>query len=136
MKLSRVLFFLFVCSQSVVAANDPLRVLLLTGGCCHDYPRQKEILPQGISARTTIPIEWTVLIDNNAKMAVHKVTNWADGYDVVVHNQCHADLKDKEWVEKILKPHKAGVPAVTIHCAMHRRVEDLRNNCHHRRVFW
>ena len=29
----------------------PIRDLLVIGGCCHDYERQKDILTKGISAR-------------------------------------------------------------------------------------
>ena len=29
------------------ADSKPLRVLLITGGCCHDYAKQKDILKKG-----------------------------------------------------------------------------------------
>jgi len=29
----------------------PIKALMITGGCCHDYPQQKEILAKAISAR-------------------------------------------------------------------------------------
>jgi len=38
---------------------------------------------------------------------------------VIVHDECSADVKDLEFVQRILKPHKAGKPAVLLHCAMH-----------------
>ena len=31
--------------------GKPIRALLVVGGCCHDYAKQKDILTQGISAR-------------------------------------------------------------------------------------
>lgn len=31
--------------------EQPLRLLLVTGGCCHDYPRQAEILAKGMESR-------------------------------------------------------------------------------------
>src|SRR5205085_5846787 len=34
----------------------PIRALLVIGGCCHDYPQQKKLLTEGISARATV--EW------------------------------------------------------------------------------
>ena len=37
----------------------PLHALLVTGGCCHDYDRQKLILTRGISARANV--RWTVV---------------------------------------------------------------------------
>ncbi|MGV3531174.1 MAG: ThuA domain-containing protein, partial [Chthoniobacteraceae bacterium] len=44
---------------------------------------------------------------------------WAAGYDVVVHNECFGAIKDDAFVEGITAPHKAGVPAVVLHCSSH-----------------
>ncbi|MEM1296611.1 MAG: ThuA domain-containing protein, partial [Verrucomicrobiota bacterium] len=38
---------------------------------------------------------------------------------VVIHNECFANTKDPDYIRKITEVHKAGVPAVVIHCAMH-----------------
>ena len=103
------------------AKERPLRALLITGGCCHDYARQKLILTRGISARTDVI--WTVVHQGrkttNTKIPVYEDPNWAEGFDVVVHNECFSNVRDIEWVERILRPHREGVPAVLIHCAMH-----------------
>lgn len=103
------------------AAPKPLRALLITGGCCHDYTGQKRILADGISARAHV--EWTIVQDPSTGTAgrpeVYKTENWTQGYDVVVHNECFSDEKEPDWLERILKPHRDGVPAVVIHCAMH-----------------
>jgi len=102
-------------------AAKPIKALMITGGCCHDYTRQKLILSQGISARADV--EWTIVQQGgkttNTKIPIYENPDWAKGYDVVVHNECFAAVKDIEWVERILKPHREGVPAVLIHCAMH-----------------
>lgn len=99
----------------------PLRALLITGGCCHDYPRQNIIIPQGISARARV--EWTVVHDSrtgtSGKLHVYSREDWASGFDVVVHNECFSDEKELPYLERILKPHRDGVPALVIHCAMH-----------------
>lgn len=99
----------------------PLRALLVTGGCCHDYDRQKLILTRGISARANV--RWTVVQQGgkttDTKIPLYDDPNWAEGFDVVVHNECFAHVKDKEFVDRILKPHREGVPAILIHCAMH-----------------
>ncbi len=103
------------------AAGKPIRALLVTGGCCHDYPRQKQILTKGISARANV--EWTVVHQGgtatNSEIPLYRDANWAEGFDVVVHNECFADAKDPAWVARVLEPHRRGVPAVLIHCAMH-----------------
>lgn len=102
-------------------AVKPLRALLISGGCCHDYPRQDEILPKGISARANV--EWTVFRDpstgTSSKVAVYQKDDWAKDFDIVVHNECFSDEKDAAWLERILKPHREGVPGMVIHCAMH-----------------
>ncbi len=101
--------------------EKPIRALLVTGGCCHDYARQKLILTKGISARANV--EWTIIqqggTTTNTKIPLYEDPHWADGFDIVVHNECFANVPDPEWVERILKPHREGVPAILIHCAMH-----------------
>jgi type 1 glutamine amidotransferase len=129
--MKRLLLFLLMCwltcSTCVIgedaegARKKPIRALLITGGCCHDYARQKLILSKGISARADV--EWTIVQQGgtatNSKIPVYENPDWAAGFDVVVHNECFSDVRDPAWVERILKPHREGVPAVLIHCAMH-----------------
>lgn len=38
---------------------------------------------------------------------------------MVVHNECFADVSDKAFIDKVIAPHRDGVPAVVIHCATH-----------------
>ena len=103
------------------AQEKPIRALLITGGCCHDYARQKLILTRGISARANV--QWTVVqqggTSTNARIPVYQDPQWADGFDIVVHNECFSNVRDEAWLERILKPHRAGTPAILIHCAMH-----------------
>lgn len=114
----------FVQAQTTATpkkAGQPIRALLVTGGCCHDYPRQKQILTKGISARANV--EWVVVHQGgtatNSEIPLYTDPNWAEGFDVVVHNECFADAKDPAWLARVLEPHRKGVPAVLIHCAMH-----------------
>jgi type 1 glutamine amidotransferase len=110
---------------AVLAANaadtKPLRALLITGGCCHDYAHQKTIISEGITARANV--EWTIIHEggNSTKhrVSIYEKPGWAAGYDIVVHNECFADIDDVEFVENVLKPHREGTPAVVIHCQMH-----------------
>jgi len=100
----------------------PLRGLLISGGCCHDYPGQATLLTEGLSKRANIV--WDTVLDpgqtgTKHKISVYQTEDWAKKYDVVVHNECFADEKEVEWLERIVKPHREGVPAVVIHCAMH-----------------
>ena len=101
--------------------NRPIKALLVTGGCCHDYQRQKRIITRGISARANVV--WTIAhqggTSTNARIPLYSDRNWADGFDVVVHNECFANVRDVEWLDRVLAPHRGGTPAVLIHCAMH-----------------
>ena len=99
----------------------PLRALLITGGCCHQYAYQARKLVDGSMQRASIV--WTVEQDprrgTRGKIELYEDPDWAKPYDVVVHNECFAATKDPEYVRKITDAHAAGVPAVVIHCAMH-----------------
>lgn len=107
----------------------PLRALLITGGCCHDYQGQKTIIPEGVSARARV--EWTVVHEGGTssdhRVSVYEIPNWAADYDVVVHNECFSAISDKAFIDRVIAPHKAGVPAVVIHCAMHT-FRDLKSD--------
>ncbi|MBI3853780.1 MAG: ThuA domain-containing protein [Verrucomicrobia bacterium] len=102
-------------------SKKPLRILLITGGCCHNYSFQAEALKAAVAKLAQA--EWTVVNEGGtgtqAMIPLYDNPNWARGYDVVVHNECFADTKSPEYVRKITAMHYIGVPAVVIHCAMH-----------------
>src|SRR5204862_4669036 len=106
---------------SAAEAGNPIHALLVIGGCCHDYEHQKKVLTEGISAR--MKVDWTIVHEGDGstshRMSIYEKPDWSKGYDVVVHDECFSDVKDKDFVENILKPHRAGLPAVNLHCAMH-----------------
>ena len=99
----------------------PLKALLVTGGCCHDYVHQMDILKAGLEARASIVVDQMHTDDVGTKFKFENYAkpNWAEGYDVVIHDECCADVKEPEFVEGILAEHKRGVPGVNLHCAMH-----------------
>src|SRR5687768_920515 len=45
-------------AKKEAAAGDPkpIRALLVIGGCCHDYAKQKDILAKGISERAHVEV--------------------------------------------------------------------------------
>lgn len=104
------------------AKNEPLRGLLVTGGCCHDYPRQTEIITKGINERIG-SVQWTVVnygTEKTGELTIYAEDDWADEFDVVVHNECYGGVTDPAIVARIVGGHvKSGVPGVTIHCSMH-----------------
>jgi type 1 glutamine amidotransferase len=111
----------FLAVTPSATAAEPLRALLITGGCCHDYTYQAKKLIDG--SQTRAHIDWTVMQDRRTgtegKIELYEDPAWAAPYDVVVHNECFASTADPEYIRKITDVHQAGVPAVVIHCAMH-----------------
>jgi len=101
----------------------PIKALLVTGGCCHDYETQKAILSVGIRERVSPKIEWTIIYQgegkSDEKIPLFDDPDWAADYDIVVHNYCFTRVQDPEYVDRILAPHRAGKPAVLLHGAMH-----------------
>jgi type 1 glutamine amidotransferase len=121
------------------SSQQPLKALMIVGGCCHDYKAQKNIIADALSQQ--FPVEWTVIHDRKKPAAdaaavsasepayvdgrehvcsVYASEDWAKGYDVVVHNECFGAVKDPAVIARIARAHKeGGVPAVFLHCAMH-----------------
>jgi type 1 glutamine amidotransferase len=117
---------LLAVALAVVRADEkpaakPVKALLVIGGCCHEYNKQKDVLTKGVSARANV--EWTVAYDSDTSTShlnpVYEKTDWAKGFDVVVHDECCSDVKDPTIIDRILTPHKDGLPAVVLHCGMH-----------------
>lgn len=120
--ITRFLFSVFaVGALSIHAADQPVKALLVTGGCCHNYKFQAQALTEGIAK--SLKVDWTVVNEGGtgtrAEIALYDNPDWAKGYDVVVHNECFADTTSEEYIRKITRAHHAGVPAVVVHCAMH-----------------
>jgi hypothetical protein len=103
------------------AAEKPLRILLITGGCCHDYAHQKDILKKGLEERANVVVDQLHTGDSTTHppLAILGHPDYANGYDLVIHDECGSDISDPAIVEGVLKPHRDGVPGVNLHCAMH-----------------
>ncbi|MBI1370338.1 MAG: hypothetical protein GC162_17015 [Planctomycetes bacterium] len=99
----------------------PLKVLLIAGGCCHDYANQKDILKKGLEERANVQVTIAYDDDHGTKHLnpVLEKDDWAKGFDVILHDECEADVKDMATIDRILAPHKDGLPGVALHCAMH-----------------
>ena len=111
-----------VVSRSFAATTPkPLKALLVIGGCCHDYAAQKDILKAGLEKRANVTIDIAYSADKNTTPALPILGNadYAKGYDVVIHDECSADIKDPALIAAVLAPHRAGIPGVNLHCAMH-----------------
>lgn len=104
-----------------VYSGPPVRALLVTGGCCHNYKFQSAAMTNGLSERGDF--EWTVVNEGGngtrAEIDLYKNPDWARPYDVIIHNECFADTTNLTYIRSITAAHQAGKPAVVIHCAMH-----------------
>jgi type 1 glutamine amidotransferase len=126
-RCSRSLCFLLVSLAAfgpLSGADDatvkPIQALLITGGGFHDYTHQKVILTEGIRARANV--QWTIFQedgDTRHELSLYQKPDWWKGYDIVVHNECFADVNDTTFVEKALAAVRDGVPAIVIHCTLH-----------------
>jgi type 1 glutamine amidotransferase len=100
---------------------QPVRALLVIGGCCHDYAKQKDLLTKGVSAR--VNVQWAVSYDPDKGTKhlnpVYEKTDWAKNFDVIVHDECCSDVKDVTLIDRILEPHRQGLPGVVLHCGIH-----------------
>lgn len=115
------LSFLFLSACGKTDASGPIQALLITGGCCHDYDFQKQTLTTALSERA--PIDWTIVHEGgdskDFQSKLFNDPNWSNDYDIVVHNECYANTAEPAYIAKVVAAHKAGTPAIVIHCAMH-----------------
>jgi len=107
---------------SIASQAETLKVLLITGGCCHDYQNQKHLIREGLSEQVD-HLAWTVLeygTQRDLKVDVYERPDWIKGYDLVIHNECFGGVEDPEFVKGIVRGHVENrVPAIVIHCSMH-----------------
>lgn len=111
----------WLVARAADAPAKPLRVLLIAGGCCHDYATQTQLLKAGLESRLNAVVDVDFNPDKSTKATFERYAkdDWAEGYDVVLHDECSADVTDPAYVKRILDAHRGGVPAVNLHCAMH-----------------
>ena len=99
----------FTALRPAVAAADPaaeakavkpLKALLVIGGCCHDYNKQKDILKAGLEARANIVVDIAYSPDSSTKpkFEAYMKDNWSAGYDVIIHDECAADDQEPEYI--------------------------------------
>lgn len=120
--------FLSLAASALVASTvwaadppKPLHVLIVAGGCCHDYLNQPLILKDGLEARANVKVDVAYNWDKSTKMtfSAYDSPDWAKGFDVVIHDECSSDVMDHPYVDNIVNAHKNGLPGVNLHCAMH-----------------
>lgn len=122
-KLSLIALLAFgsIGASQAADAVKPLKVLLVLGGCCHDYEKQQYLLSEGITSRVNAEVEIAYSKDETPKatFSIYEKADWAKPYDVIIHDECSADVTDETTLKHIFDAHKDGVPMVALHCAMH-----------------
>ena len=99
-----VLLALFVAALTNVASAQskvkPLKALLITGGCCHEYAKQKDILKKGIESRAMVEFSHVHTDDTTtkARFGIYENPEWSKGYDVIIHDECTSDVKEEKYV--------------------------------------
>jgi type 1 glutamine amidotransferase len=79
------------------------------------------LLKDGIEARLNAVVDVAFNPDKTTKATfpIYQSDDWAKDFDVVIHDECSADVTDPVYVNRILKAHRDGKPAVNLHCGMH-----------------
>jgi type 1 glutamine amidotransferase len=103
------------------AGQPRVKALIVSGGCCHDYSGEAKVMMDAIGR--VLPVDWMVAVQGGrgtrGSMPVYDNPNWSRGFDIVVHNECLADVDDPAYIRKITAGHRNGPPALVIHCSMH-----------------
>ena len=122
MKTTIALLATFLATSTLFAEDvKPLKALLVTGGCCHEYGKQKDVLKQGIEARANVIVDIAYSADTTTKppIEIYGKPDYAKGYDVVIHDECSSNQNAPDVINGVLQPHVDGTPGVNLHCAMH-----------------
>jgi putative membrane-bound dehydrogenase-like protein len=119
--MKKALVLVLLASAAALHAElKPLKALLITGGCCHDYAKQHEVIAKGIQSRANVQVDviWTDDKSTNPPLPVYDKADWAKGYDIIIHDECAASMNNKETLTRILDAHQT-IPSIQLHCAMH-----------------
>jgi type 1 glutamine amidotransferase len=103
------------------AGQPRIKALIVSGGCCHDYSGEAKVLMDTVGR--ALPVDWTLALQGGrgttGSMPVYGSPDWAKGFDIVIHNECLANVTDPAYIRKITDAHRSGLPAMVIHCSMH-----------------
>ncbi|MEM7699050.1 MAG: ThuA domain-containing protein [Verrucomicrobiota bacterium] len=106
--------------QKELYSGEPVRALIITGGCCHNYLFQTFALGSGVQDLANVAFEVVNVggTGTSAEIPLYDDPDWAKPYEVVIHNECFAKTTNPEYIRRITEGH-ADTPAVVVHCAMH-----------------
>lgn len=105
------------------AQERRVRALVISSGAFHDYLHQTRVFVEAVGR--AVPVDWTLALQGSprgtsTRYPVYDDPDWARGFDIVIHNECSADVDDPAFIRRITDAHRTGrVPAMVVHCAMH-----------------
>src|SRR4051812_1267066 len=89
--------------QQPAAPQPRINALIVSGGCCHDYSGEARVLMDAVGR--VLPVDWTAVVQGGTgtrgSMPVYAAADWAKRFDIVVHNECLADVDDPAYIRKI-----------------------------------
>ena len=102
-------------------SGEPIKALIITGGCCHNYLFQTYALGSGVGALANVDFDVVNMGGKGTEAEIEFYNNpdWAKQFDVIIHNECFAKTTNQEYIKKITEAHRSGIPAIVVHCAMH-----------------
>ena len=146
MKKILILLFSFC---TVLVAEEPIKVLMVTGGGWHDYKTQAPLLKELIETRlnAVVDVKWTSTEKHPLDKKENKLPevfrgDFSQGYDVVLHNHCQVGFTDDGAINKVIDNHiKNKVGIIMLHGAFHTwfktkehawdRICGVHSNHHH-----
>ncbi|MCM8532013.1 MAG: ThuA domain-containing protein [Lentisphaeraceae bacterium] len=121
MKFIVALFLTIGFALSGAAEVKPLKILQVSGGCCHDYKNQQHINKKGLEARINCTVDNST--EGKAKNHRHSLFDkkeWAKGYDIVMFNICFGGITDDKYITDIVaESAKNGKGVMFLHCSLH-----------------
>jgi uncharacterized protein len=90
----------------------PLKVLYLTGGCCHDYKAQAPHFATNLAQLANAALE--------VRFGLETLTNSAfgEGFDAIFYNVCD-EAAPELVLSNAMHTARLGKPTVLVHCAIH-----------------
>ena len=121
--MKKILFSLILTSLTFMLSAEvkPLKIIQVSGGCCHDYVNQQNINKEGLEKRINCKVEnFTEGKKRDHRHSLFDKKDWSKGYDVVLFNICYGGITDDQYITDIVaESAKNGKGVMFLHCSLH-----------------
>jgi uncharacterized protein len=120
--MKKIFLLLLVTGFSLFAGEvKPLKIIQVSGGCCHDYPNQQNINKAGLEKRLNCKVDnFTEGNKRNHRHSLFDKKDCSKGYDVVLFNICYGGIVDDQYISGIVaESSKNGKGVMFLHCSLH-----------------